>query len=139
MYIRTGIRELLAYRALTYTIAVGEDAFTTQAFLVAIANGREYGTGAVIAPRARVDDGVLDCICIPHRSLPSVLWHARRLFTGTLDQVPGVRSVSSSTLTITSDHPLTFHVDGEVYAGPAQLHVAIRPRSLKVRVPTQTN
>jgi YegS/Rv2252/BmrU family lipid kinase len=139
VYIRTGIRELLAYRALTYTIAVGEDAFTTQAFLVAIANGREYGTGAVIAPRARVDDGVLDCICIPHRSLPSVLWHARRLFTGTLDQVPGVRSVSSSTLTITSDHPLTFHVDGEVYAGPAQLHVAIRPRSLKVRVPTQTN
>jgi len=139
VYIRTGLRELLSYRAVTYTIRVAEDEFTTHALLVAIANGREYGTGALIAPRARVDDGALDCVCIPHRSLPSVLWHARRLFTGTLDRVSGVRSVSSPTLTITADHPLTFHVDGEVYTGSDRLQIATRPRSLKVRVPLQTS
>ena len=136
MYTFTGIRELLSYRASSYTVKVGSNEFTTDAFLVAVANGREYGSGAIIAPNARIDDGKLDLVCIPPRPLYSVFWQARRLFSGNVDQISDVQIVSAPAMEIIAGHPLVFHVDGEVYYGPDSLQAIVCPASLRVRVPS---
>ena len=64
-YFRAGVRELRSYRAATYTVRTPDETFTMPAFLVAVANCREYGNGALIAPGARPDDGLLELVCIP--------------------------------------------------------------------------
>ena len=134
-YFRAGIRELRSYRAATCTVRTAAQAFTMPAFLVAVANCREYGNGAVIAPRARPDDGVLEIVCIPALRLPWLLCQSYRLFAGTIERLPGVRCVSGTKLELAADRPLAFHVDGEVFSGGPCLRVRVRASSLRVRVP----
>ena len=134
-YFAAGIPELLAYRPSTYRIRTGEDTFRADALLVTIANGRQYGNGAVIAPRARPDDGRLDLVCVPALPAAVLLWQARRLFTGTVDRVRGVRTVPIGDAEVEGDGPLPFHVDGEACTGGPSLRVRVLPRALRVRVP----
>ena len=135
-YLFSGIRELLTYRSSSYTVSCDRQCFTMDAFLVTIANGPEYGLGAMIAPLARFDDGVLDVISVAPRSPASLLFQSRRLFSGTIHYLPEVRFISGAVMEISADHPLQFHVDGEVYKGTERLLVRLRPSSLSVRVPT---
>ena len=135
-YIRASLGELLSYRALSYTVRVGTQAFTMKALFVTVANGPEYGIGAVIAPMACVDDGALDLICVPPRHVASLYWQARHLFTGAIEQIPDVRFVTAPTMEIVAERPLLFHVDGEVYEGSDTLQIKVKPSSLRVRVPS---
>lgn len=132
-YFRAGVRELRSWRGETYTLRAAGETFTLSAFLIAVANGREYGAGAVIAPRARPDDGLLDLVCVPSRPLPWLLLRSFRLFAGTVDRTPGIRSLPAAAVELTADRPLTFHVDGEVCAGGRRLLVRVLPGSLRVR------
>ena len=136
-YFRAGIRELLSYRGETYTVRTARETFTMPAFLLAVANCREYGNSAVIAPHARPDDGLLDLVCVPARSLPWLVVNSFRLFAGTIDRLPGIRCVSATTVEIAADRALTFHVDGEVYAGGPSLRVRVDRAALRVRVPAE--
>ena len=135
-YFSSGIRELLTYCSSRYTVSSDRQRFTMDAFLVTIANGPEYGLGAIIAPMARFDDGALDVISVAPRSPVSLLLQARRLFSGSIHCLPEVRFISGAEMEISADHPLNFHVDGEVYKGTERLLVRVRPSSLCVRVPT---
>ena len=134
-YFQAGIRELCSYRGETYTVRTAQETFTMSAFLVAVANCREYGNGALIAPHARPDDGLLELVCVPARSLSWLVSRSYRLFAGTIDRLPGVRCVSAAMVEVTADRPLPFHVDGEVYAGGPRLRIRVAPASLRVRVP----
>ncbi len=134
IYVRAALRELWSYRASTYTVRTETQHFTMAALLVTVANGPEYGTGAVIAPPAQFDDGMLDIVCVPPRSGASLVWQARRLFSGTVDQIPDVRLVTASSMEIAADRPLVYQVDGEVYEGSDSLRIQVKPSSLRVRV-----
>ena len=134
-YFAAGVPELLAYRPAAYCIRTGGRTFRTDALLVTIANGRQYGNGAVIAPRARPDDGRLDLVCVPALSTAVLFWQARRLFTGTVDRVRGVRTVSIGDAEVRGNGRLAFHVDGEACIGGSSLRVRVLPGALRVRVP----
>ena len=134
-YFQAGFRELRSYCGQTYTVRTRHESFTMPAFLVAVANCREYGNGAVIAPRALPDDGRLDLVCVPVRPLPWLLLQSFRLFAGTIDRLPGIRCLAGTTVELSADRPLAFHVDGEVYAGGPSLRISAVPSSLRVRVP----
>lgn len=132
-------RELGGYEPKCYTVSVAgaepEEWLRGKALIVALANTRQYGNRAVIAPLARPDDGLLEVVVIPPLSLLSTLWHARRLFTSSVHQIPGVRMRSVRGGAIAADQPMTFHLDGEVVTAAETLSIAVRPGALAVRVP----
>lgn len=131
-------REVGGYQARTYAVRVEgaePDLWPrAPALLVAVANSRQYGNGAVIAPLARLDDGLLELVVVPPLSLSSVAWQARRLFTNSVHRVPGIRMRSVRSGEIATDTPQSFHVDGEVATGAATLGLAVHPGALAVRV-----
>ena len=100
-----------------------------------MANGRQYGNGAIIAPRARLDDGLLDLVSVDPIGPARALWGLWRLFNGTIDRHPYVHCLQVEGVTISADEPLRFHVDGEVAQGGRSLSASIHPRALRVRVP----
>ena len=59
-------RELFTYNPEVHTIVTDGGSLRERALLIAIANARQYGNGALIAPWARVDDGQLDVVVIEH-------------------------------------------------------------------------
>ena len=134
-YVKAVLREAVTYEAAHYQVTADGVASEGDALFVAVANTRQYGSHAVIAPRARPDDGRLELVVVPALSVPALLWQARRLFAGTLQRLDGVRTYSVSGGEIAADGPLAFHVDGEVIAGPRSLAVNVHPGALAVRVP----
>ena len=131
------LRALLAYRPSAYTVRAAGETLHEVALLVSIANGRQYGSGARIAPLARPDDGLLEVVLVGARSPWSALWQARRLFNGTVSRLRGVRTLSVQRAELAAPHPLTFHVDGEVFTGGTCLQVRVHPHALRVRVPKE--
>jgi diacylglycerol kinase (ATP) len=115
-------------------IATDTGSRQARVLLIAIANGRQYGNGALIAPEARIDDGLLDVVVVDDRSPWSVLWHAPKMFRGRLAEVPGVTMSVATRVEIASTVPLIFHVDGEPCVGGSSVSARIRPGALRVRV-----
>ena len=134
-YLEIAARELLTFEPHEYAILADGAQARTRAMIVAIANGRQYGNGALIAPDARIDDGKLDVVIVDHRSLFKTLCGVPKLFRGKLGEVDGVRMFTTSTVEITSDRPVLYHVDGEPFVGGAAISARIHRSALRVRVP----
>jgi YegS/Rv2252/BmrU family lipid kinase len=134
-YLAITMRELAAYRPDTLTVTIDSATVTTSSLLVAIANGRQYGNGAIIAPHARLDDGLLDVVVVKGRSLVRACLELPFVFTGTIDRLAGVSIQRTSSIQITSPYPLVYHVDGEPIAGTLSVAARVRPQALRLRVP----
>lgn len=103
--------------------------------LLAVANVAQYGNGAIIAPGAAPDDGMLDVCAISQTNRLILALNAGRLFTGTIDRMPGVEMFRVRKLRIERASGGWFHVDGEAREGPASLAVDVMPGALQVVLP----
>ena len=136
-YAAAALRETARYVPGRYTVTADGAASSCRALLVAIANTRQYGNGAIIAPGARPDDGRLELVVVPPVGILAAGWHLPRLFLGTLQRMNGVRMSPVRAGEIAAGDPLAFHVDGEVVSGERRLAIAVHARALPVRVPAQ--
>ena len=134
-YLTIAARELFAFEPEDHTIRADGETVRERTLLIALANGRQYGNGACIAPHARIDDGRLDVVVVSHRSAASVLLQAPMLFAGRVDMLPGVTMTTATDIEITSARPAIYHIDGEPFVGGASLKARALPRALRVRVP----
>jgi diacylglycerol kinase family enzyme len=80
--------------------------------LIAFANARQYGNGALIAPQARVDDGRLDVVVVDDRPLLGIIRRVPALFRGSW---PACRACRWRRRRGAGDArgPIRYHVDGE--------------------------
>jgi YegS/Rv2252/BmrU family lipid kinase len=133
-YLRITLRELRRYKPADYTIEGDVSRVVRNAILVTLANSTQFGNGARIAPAARVDDGWLDLVVVEERSRFSTMCALPRLFTGGAARIPGATMARIERITIESDRPLTFHVDGEPVKGGARLSARVHPGALRISV-----
>ena len=137
-YVRVSARELLTYRSMTYRIDCGcgagepSAAFSQKALLVTIANSRQFGNGARIAPFARIDDGRLDLVMYEESSRFATLFALPRLFMGGIERVRGMTMRQIDRARIESDVPMAVHVDGEPAEGGTSLEIRVLPKALNV-------
>jgi len=136
-YITIALRELFGFEADHYVITANGTRVETRALLIAIANSRQYGNGATIAPRARIDDGVLDVVVVGDRSPWTALVQIPALFSGKADRLPGVTVISAAEVDIRASRPVVYHVDGEPAPSGKALQAKVHPGALHIRVPTQ--
>ena len=134
-YIEIASRQLFSFRAGEYEIVADGVTWRTKALVVALANGRQYGNGAVIAPDARIDDGRLEVIVVGERSALKAVTQMPMLFNGRIAQVPGITMTPAQDVTISSETAMIYHVDGEPCVGGTSVHARIRPQALRIRVP----
>jgi diacylglycerol kinase (ATP) len=134
-YFEIAAREFFTYTSQSYVITVDGTAHRVSALIVAIANGRQYGNGALIAPSAALDDGQLDIVVVGARSPLAALLQVPRLFTGRIARAPRVTTLKGAEITITSDQPMPYHLDGEPFSGSKAISARTRPGALRVAVP----
>jgi len=133
-YVAITARALLTYVPNRYTITTAEGCKTSRAVLVTVANSAQFGNGARIAPRALLDDGLLDLVVVEERARWRTVCSVPRLFDGTVERIPGCSICHVERATIESDEPLLFHVDGEPVQGGKQVRVRVHPGALRVAV-----
>jgi YegS/Rv2252/BmrU family lipid kinase len=128
------MRALRSYAPQHYRISVEGVETTHRAILVTIANSAQFGNNARIAPGARVDDGELDLVVVEERSRIATICQVPRLFNGTANRIRGCTIRRIRAVTIESEQPMAYHVDGEPIAGGTRLKARIHPGALMVAV-----
>jgi diacylglycerol kinase family enzyme len=128
------LAELPRYGPRRYAIHLGGEVLDERALFIALANSRQYGNGAQIAPQAKLDDGRLDLVVVRAQSLARVVGQIPAFFRGTLRSGPGLLMRPAERLEIEGDGPIRFHVDGEPRTGPRRLRVRIWSGHLCVAV-----
>jgi YegS/Rv2252/BmrU family lipid kinase len=136
-YISIAVRELIRFVPDQYTITANGTRLETRALFIAIANSRQYGNGATIAPGARIDDGALDVVVVGERSPWSAIAQMPMLFSGKVDRLPGVTIIPTADVEITAKHDMVYHVDGEPALAGRSVRARVHPGVLRVRVPAQ--
>lgn len=134
-YLVIGVREGCRYRAAEYRLRLDGADIESRALLIAFANGREYGMGAMLAPRAELDDGLLDAFVIEDRSVFARFRDARHLISGTVLKAPGVVLRKVRRAVIESAAPIEYHVDGEPGCADGRLEIGVLPKALNVKSP----
>jgi YegS/Rv2252/BmrU family lipid kinase len=114
---------------------------TLQTLAFCVANARYFGGGMMIAPDAKIDDGLLNIVSIGDISTAKILLNAYSLYKGTHQSLPQVDSATASKIEISAvddTNPIYLETDGEL---PGQLPATyeIVTAALKVRVPSGQN
>jgi YegS/Rv2252/BmrU family lipid kinase len=135
-YASVTVRELFRYEAATYVISPeGGPARTRRALLVSVANTRQWGSGARIAPAALMDDERLDLVIVPALPPAVVLANAWRLFAGSIAAWPAVETQQVHSATILCTPPAAVHVDGEPAGRHGSIDIRVVPAALRLRAP----
>lgn len=142
-YIFATVSELRGYEPGRYSIhhaydvdgkSLVADITDQPALFIALANSRQYGSGAQIAPRALLDDGMMEIVVVEPQSGLSILRQVPAFFRGTLAEGPGLLMRSAAAMEIACPHPIQFHVDGEPRTGPNRISLKTRRGALLVKV-----
>jgi len=132
-YIWVTLMNLIKLRPVHIELKIpGEETVSEDLFVLTIANTRQFGNNAFIAPDARPDDGIVDIVLI--RPFPKILSlvFAYRLFRGTLKYSKYVRYLKTDKpFTIQTDEK-RFHIDGEPVEICGDVSVNISLKALSV-------
>lgn len=134
-YLAIAARELWRAEPREYAVTVGSATCSYNALMIAFANSRQFGNGALIAPRARLDDGTLEMVVVTEQPLWRIARRVPPLFRGTLAEGPGLTMRSIGAASVEAPGAMPFHIDGEPCVGRDRIQVEVMPRALRVRVP----
>lgn len=134
-YAILGLRTLMSYEMQTYSVVADGREFKRKAYQIALANSSQYGNDALVAPKAKVDDGVLNAVILNPMSVPQMLFNLYRLFRGTLDQSPYIKTFKFKEMTLIQERNDVAHLDGDPFELGKVIKIEINPMSLKVVVP----
>jgi diacylglycerol kinase (ATP) len=109
-----------------------EDTISDDLFVLTIANTRQFGNNAYIAPDALPNYGIIDIVLI--KPFPKIIFpvFVFRLMRGTLKNSKYVRYIKTDKpITIHTDET-RFHIDGEPVEMSGDITVGIKEKNLKV-------
>lgn len=133
-YVQNTLQSLFNYKPETYHI-LGEDIdVTTEAFLITFANAGQWGYDAYIAPKASVQDGLMDIAIVNKFPLTAAPKLALNLFTHNIDENFYMNTVRSKAITLVRENAGAIHIDGDPFEMPAELTIKIVEDGLKVLV-----
>jgi diacylglycerol kinase (ATP) len=142
-YVLATVAELRSYEACAYSLsnvydaegkALIGDITDRPALFIALANSRQYGSGAQIAPKALLDDGLMEVVIVEPQSGMQIARQIPAFFGGRLQEGPGIVMRSAASMEISCAQPISFHVDGEPRIGPDRIILHTRRGALLVKV-----
>ncbi len=129
-FLRT-LQALWTYRASRYRLRLEHETSDSTRFLVAFANGREYGGRLVLSADASPSDGLLDAVIVDDGSALRQLWRMRRLALGVRRPAEGIFRCRVRQASVAGER-LRCHVDGETFETSGTIEVRLAPGALRV-------
>ena len=101
---------------------------------VVVANGRYFGGGMMICPRAEPDDGLFDVLLIGDLTKRDLLVTLPKTYRGRHLPHPKAELLRGTVVTVDAPEPLPVELDGE-QPGTTPVRFEIVPQALRLRVP----
>lgn len=133
-YFYVGFREFFSFSYKEIKISFNDQELIIHPLLITVANTHQYGNGAVIAPHADYNDGLLDLCIIEKFNVWEGLIKFPYLFNNKIDRLSSYRTYRTAELHISHIDDGIFHTDGEPHKGGRELHINLLRCALKVCV-----
>ncbi len=129
---------MLNHVAPRMSLTSDQEAWEEKKLMLVVCNGPREGGGFLVAPEAKIDDGVFHYVSIDHVSRPMMFRLIPEVMRGTHGRFDCVRMGTLRNLELHSDRPLHIHMDGEIFAGfgsdVRHLKIDLLPQELEVQV-----
>ncbi|HTM66145.1 MAG TPA: diacylglycerol kinase family protein [Flavipsychrobacter sp.] len=128
-------KHMWMYKEWEWEITIDGKRLKEKAFIINVANGRQFGYNFKIAPGASWTDGLLDVVII--RNFPKILGGimALRLLKGTIIQSPYVKHYHAKEVIISHPKLKVIQVDGDPQPSLNNVLFKVMPGAQKVLVP----
>ena len=137
-YAKHLIAEIFLIKQYRFYIRHDDKEIKRKAVSLTFANASRYGTGAVINPHGKLDDGQFELVIVkpfPRIKLFSIAW---KMFWGTLQSSEYVEVIHCTKASVRSSKKTTLQVDGEVLGKVNEINILIKPKALTVLVPADS-
>lgn len=130
-YLKHIIKTLVTFKEKPVTIISGEEESSGLCFIHTVGNGRRFGGGYYLTPKAIANDGHFDICSVTQLSLLERLVLFTRVPGGSHIKSPKVDYYKTDRILLQFNQELPYHLDGEVYYGD-QFTINILPRELEI-------
>ena len=134
-YIKTALSEYIKYKPQEYRIDIDGATMSEKAFVIACCNAAQYGNNAYIAPRATMQDGLIDVTVMHSFNMIESPLIGARLFLRQLNHDNHVSIYRGKHVVIERDHDDIVHIDGDPMMMPAHLEIENVSRGIRILVP----
>lgn len=108
-----------------FKIQADKQAFSRRGVMATFANARRYGTGAIVNPDGRTDDGQFElCLFLPWPRW-YLVWMSVLFFIGQIEKSRYVKIIPCRTLQLEADRPMPLQVDGELVGEARSISVEV--------------
>lgn len=133
-YIKVSIKTFFNYKPIKIKfLSEGYKSYNGKYLMLNIANTRQFGNNAYIAPMASKSDGLVDLVLVKKFPLTYSPFFAFRMFTKRLKDDDYVTYLSVSEIEF-KVNTKTWHIDGEFKKIKSPIHIKVLPKSLKILV-----
>jgi diacylglycerol kinase (ATP) len=122
------------YRPKPLEITADAHSFSGDVLFAVVGNCASYGGGIRLAPRAKLDDGMLDVCVVPYMSRLELLRWVPRAYHGKHLRHPKIRYFQARKVTLCTSSHMELFGDGE-YLQNLPATIEVMPRSLRVIAP----
>ncbi|MBP6686767.1 MAG: YegS/Rv2252/BmrU family lipid kinase [Lacibacter sp.] len=139
-YVQLTLKNLQRIKTYRFTIKAKEADLQLQAYFISIANSNQFGNQFTIAPKASLQDGLLDIVAVERTNLffvlLRILWHIRfGTFTGDFAKRRGITYFQTAELTIANTDKAPFHIDGDGKPTSLSFHIKVLPAAYSLLMP----
>lgn len=132
-YIKLSLHAFKNYTPLTYQLKTNQGEYTRRAFIINIANNKQFGNNAYIAPLANMQDGLFTVTIIKPFKWYNVPYMAYSLFFKRMHKNKFVETFDCGDCKLTIPENGYLHVDGEPITTQSNpILVQIKPASIHV-------
>lgn len=114
-YLASLILTVLAYKPRRFSELNGTSTEPHEALIACAANGQSIGGGIPIAPRASIDDGLMDVVIIDGIKKPAIPHAFIRLMQRRVLELKATVFKRQDALTVRAEGPMPIQIDGEIY------------------------
>lgn len=130
-YFKSSLKQFKEMKPYRFSITINGKTEETTARLLVIANADKYGTGAIINPVGKIDDGVLEIIALNPEGFDEMVSVSLDLFQGTLDESEYAKIWTCKQARIANPDGADFQIDGEVMETPGEVDVHCKPNQIR--------
>lgn len=132
-YIRQVIRHFRKAPIYTFHLQWADQSIETKAYFISVANSNQFGNGFTIAPKASLNDGLLDVVVVKEQSKTSVILRVIKQLLGgyrlqtesDINEKKRILYIQSDTITIQNLENAPLHIDGDPVATNEKMEMEI--------------
>ena len=126
------LREYERYKCSDYHLVINGRDYYRNAWFIAVANSQQFGYNLAVAPKAKLDDGLIDISIIDKVPIDHVPITAPLAFTNHLDLSQHVEMFRTPEVLIEGNADRWVNIDGEGINVGTTVHFVNHPKSVKI-------